>query len=635
MAEETFLSQIKRLIVGAPIPSHLAHRERFSRVTGLAVLSSDPLSSVAYATEEILRVLAVGGIAALSLVTPIGAVIATMLAIVVFSYRQTIHAYPSGGGAYIVAKDNLGRLPSLIAAASLLIDYVLTVSVSIAAGVAAITSAMPAWHLNRTELSLAFVGMLMLGNLRGVRESARLFAAPTYLFIAAILSMIAVGAWRYMTGGIVQAPTPDAPLPLGTGGVAALGMFTLLTAFSNGCTALTGVEAVSNGVPAFRPPESRNAASTLVAMAVMSITMFIGITLLAHAYGVIPSDTETVVSQLARNTFGGRSPFYFAVQVGTMLILVLAANTAYADFPRLASIVARDRFLPRQFMNQGDRLAFSNGIVILSVLAGMLLVIFGGDTHALIPLYMIGVFVSFTLSQAGMVIHWRKLRGPGWKTSAAVNGFGSVVTGVVLVIVATTKAFEGAWIVIVMIPTLVLIFETTRRHYDQVASELSLRGWRPEPVPHHTVLVPIGGMQKAVVQALRYARTLSNDVRAVYVDIDPAATKGLRQQWGEWGHDVELVVLESPYRSLMEPLLEYIDQVQVASPQGYVTVILPEFVPRRIWHHLLHNQHALLIKGALLFKPNVIVTSVPFHLGRGVESPASAPVAEREPAVHR
>jgi amino acid transporter len=633
LAEEAFLSQIKRLIVGAPIPSRLAHRERFSRVTGLAVLSSDPLSSVAYATEEILRVLAIGGMAALGLVTPIGAVIATMLAIVVFSYRQTIHAYPSGGGAYIVAKDNLGRLPSLIAAASLLIDYVLTVSVSIAAGVAAITSAVPSWHLNRTQLSLAFVAMLMLGNLRGVRESARLFAAPTYLFIIAILSMIAVGAWRYMTGGIVQAPTPDAPLA--TGGLAALGMFTLLTAFSNGCTALTGVEAVSNGVPAFRPPESRNAASTLVAMAVMSITMFMGITLLAHAYGVIPSETETVVSQLARNTFGGRSPFYFAVQVGTMLILVLAANTAYADFPRLASIVARDRFLPRQFMNQGDRLAFSNGIVILSVLAGLLLVIFGGDTHALIPLYMIGVFVSFTLSQAGMVIHWRTLRGPGWKTSAAVNGFGAVVTGAVLAIVATTKAFAGAWIVILMIPTLVVIFDTTRRHYAQVAAELSLRGWRPEPAPHHTVLVPIGGMQKAVVQALRYARTLANDVRAVYVDIDPAATGELRQQWGEWGQDVELVVLESPYRSLMEPLLEYIEQVQVAGPTGYVTVVLPEFVPRRMWHHLLHNQHALLIKGALLFKPNVIVTSVPFHLGRGVESPTSASVREREAAVDR
>ena len=616
MAEEAFLSQVKRLIVGAPIPSHLAHRERFSRVTGLAVLSSDPLSSVAYATEEILRVLALGGVAALGLVTPIGAVIATMLAIVVFSYRQTIYAYPNGGGAYIVAKDNLGRLPSLIAAAALLIDYVLTVSVSIAAGVAALTSALPRWHLDPVDLSLVFVGFLTLGNLRGIRESGRLFAAPTYFFIVSIMSMIALGAWRYMSGSLEPAPPPDAPVALGSGGVVALGAFTILTAFSNGCTAMTGVEAVSNGVPAFRPPESRNAASTLVTMAVMSITMFMGITLLAHAYNIIPSETETVVSQIARNTFGGGSPFYYAVQAATMLILVLAANTAYADFPRLASIVARDRFLPRQFMNQGDRLAFSNGIVILSVLAAVLLVVFGGDTHLLIPLYMIGVFVSFTLSQAGMVMHWRKLRGEGWRTSAAINGFGAVVTGVVLLIVATTKAFEGAWIVIVMIPALVVIFEVTRRHYDQVAAELSLRGWRPEPVQHHTVLVPIGGIQRAVVQALRYAHTLSNDVRAVYVDIDPATTQGLRQQWNEWGQSVGLVVLDSPYRSLMEPLLEYIEEVQAENPNGYVTVILPEFVPRRIWHHLLHNQHALLIKGALLFRPNIIVTSVPFHLGQ-------------------
>ena len=616
MAEETFLSQVKRLIVGAPIPSHLAHRERFSRVTGLAVLSSDPLSSVAYATEEILRVLALGGVAALGLVTPIGAVIATMLAIVVFSYRQTIYAYPSGGGAYIVAKDNLGRLPSLIAASALLIDYVLTVSVSIAAGVAAITSAVPSWQLNPVELSLAFVAILMFGNLRGVRESGRLFATPTYFFIVAILAMIAMGAWRYVTGGLLPAPAPAAPVPLGSGGLAALGTFALLTAFSNGCTAMTGVEAVSNGVPAFRPPESRNAASTLVTMAVMSITMFVGITLLAHAYGIIPSETETVVSQIARNTFGGRSAFYYAVQTATMLILVLAANTAYADFPRLASIVARDRFLPRQFMNQGDRLAFSNGIIILSVLAAMLLVVFGGDTHALIPLYMIGVFVSFTLSQAGMVIHWRRLRTPGWRTSAAINGFGALVTGVVLIIVATTKAFEGAWIVIVMIPTLVVMFEVTRRHYDLVASELRLGDWQPEPTGHHAVLVPIGGIQRAVVKALQYARTLADDVRAVYIDIDPAATEGIRQQWAEWGQGVELVVLESPYRSLMEPLLEYIEQVHAEGTNAYVTVVLPEFVPRRIWHHLLHNQHALLIKGALLFKPNVIVTSVPFHLGR-------------------
>jgi amino acid transporter len=612
VSDESFLSQVKRLVVGAPIPSHLAHHERFSKVTGLAVLSSDPLSSVAYATEEILRVLTIVGATALWLVTPIGAVIATMLAVVVFSYRQTIHAYPNGGGAYIVAKENLGTLPALIAAAALLIDYVLTVSVSIAAGVAAITSALPQYHINPVVMSLAFVVILMLGNLRGVRESGRLFAAPTYFFIGSILTMLAVGLWRYVTGTLVPVAPAETLTPAGTG---MLTTFMLLTAFSNGCTAMTGVEAVSNGVPAFRPPESRNAASTLVTMAVVAITMFMGITLLAHAYQILPNDAETVVSQIARATFGGRGWPYYAVQAATMLILVLAANTAYADFPRLASIVARDRFLPRQFTTQGDRLAFSNGIVILSGLGALLLVIFGGDTHALIPLYMIGVFVSFTLSQAGMVVHWRKLREPGWRTSAAINGFGALVTGIVLLVVATTKAAEGAWIIILMIPILVILFNITRRHYDHVASELTLRGWRPEPVGRHVVLVPIGSLQRAVVKALRYASTMSADVRAVYVEIDPSFTKTMRDQWAAWGQGVELVVLESPYRSLMEPLLEYIETVQRDDPRGYVTVILPEFVPHRLWQHLLHNQHALLIKGALLFKPNVVVTSVPFHLG--------------------
>ena len=627
MPDESFLFQVKRLLVGAPIPSHQAHHERLSRITGLAILSSDALSSVAYATEEILRVLLIGGgAAALGLVTPIGLVIAITLAIVAFSYRQTIYAYPSGGGAYLVAKDNLGRAPSLVAAASLLIDYVLTVAVSVAAGVAAITSAIPGWSPYRVEVALGFILLLMVGNLRGVRESGRIFAIPTYFFIVSILGMLVVGAWRSLTGTFVPLPQHEA-----VAGSGVLTTFVLLTAFSNGCTAMTGVEAVSNGVPAFRPPESRNAAATLVAMAALAIAMFMGITLLAHAYGVVPADGETVVSQIARVTFGGRNVFYFAVQAATMSILVLAANTAYADFPRLASIVARDRFLPRQFMNQGDRLAFSNGILILSALAGLLLVGFGGDTHALIPLYMIGVFVSFTLSQAGMVIHWRSLRTPGWRASAAINGFGATVTAIVLVIVAVTKAHEGAWIIILMIPVLVTIFEVTRRHYDHVASELTLRGWTPEPAGGHTVLVPIGGMQRAVVKALRYARTLSTDVRAIYIEIDPTATNALKKQWPEWGQNVALVVLESPYRSLMEPLLEYIEEVRRADPQGYVTVILPEFVPHRLWQHLLHNQHALLIKGALLFKPNIVVTSVPFHLGHAESAALGATSAPGRP----
>jgi amino acid transporter len=625
LADESFLSQLKRVLVGAPIPSHEAHHERLSRVTGLAVLSSDALSSVAYATEEILRVLLVGGIAALSLVTPIGLVIAVTLAIVVFSYRQTIHAYPSGGGAYIVAKENLGTLASLVAAASLLIDYVLTVAVSVAAGVAALTSAFPQWAPYRVEIALGFVGVLMVGNLRGVRESGQIFSVPTYFFIVSVLGMLGVGICRYFAGDI----TPPHELAHPATATSLLTTFALLTAFSNGCTAMTGVEAVSNGVPAFRPPESRNAASTLVAMGALSILMFMGITLLAHAYALVPNDAETVVSQLARATFGGGTALYFAVQAATMLILVLAANTAYADFPRLASIVARDRFLPRQFTNQGDRLAFSNGILILSGLAAALLVTFGGDTHALIPLYMIGVFVSFTLSQGGMVIHWRKSREPGWRSSAIVNGIGAAVTFIVLIIVAITKAAEGAWIIILMIPALVTLFTITRRHYDQVASELTLQNWEPEPDGRHIVLVPIGGIQRAVVKALRYARSLSSDVRAVYVEIDPASTSALRNQWAEWGQDVGLVVLNSPYRSLMEPLLEYIEHVQSADPNGYVTVILPEFVPHRLWQHLLHNQHALLIKGALLFRRNVVVTSVPFHLGSALPVPVNSTAKTR------
>jgi amino acid transporter len=622
LSNEGFFPQLKRVFVGTPIPTHLAHHERFSRVTGLAVLSSDALSSVAYATEEILRVLLVGGIAGLWFVTPIGAVIAATLAVVAFSYRQTIHAYPSGGGAYIVAKENLGRTPSLIAAAALLIDYVLTVAVSIAAGVAALTSAFPDLHVSRVYLSLAFVALLMLGNLRGIRESGRIFAMPTYFFIVSILALIGVGAWRVMTGAVVPVPA-DGHVPLSQPGL--LTTFVLLTAFSNGCTAMTGVEAVSNGVPAFRPPESRNAASTLVWMAALSILMFSGITLLAHAYGVVPSETETVVSQIARGIFGGRGVAYYGVQAATMLILVLAANTAYADFPRLASIVAKDRFLPRQFLTQGDRLAFSNGIIILSGLAGLLLVIFEGDTHALIPLYMIGVFVSFTLSQSGMVRHWSSLREPGWRANAFINGFGAIVTGVVLVIVAVTKAHEGAWIILLMIPTLVVVFTVTRRHYDSVAADLTLRDWQLPATGGHVVIVPVGGLQRAVVQALRYARGLSGDVRAAYVELDAGATASLRREWDTWGQGVTLVTLPSPYRSLLEPLLEYVEQVQREDPSAYVTIVLPEFVPQRLWHHLLHNQHALLLKGALLFKPNLVVTSVPFHLGVRGAVPAAAP----------
>lgn len=556
--------------------------------------------------------LVMAGTAAFALASPIALVIAAILAIVVFSYRQTIHAYPGGGGAYLVAKDNLGETPALIAAASLLIDYILTVAVSIAAGVAAITSAFPDWHVNRVELTLGFVAVLMLGNLRGIRESGRIFALPTYFFIVTVLGLVGFGAWQVVNGSVH--PLPHAGP--GTAALQPLTLFLLLTAFANGCTAMTGVEAVSNGVPAFRPPESKNAASTMLAMAVLSITMFLGITLLSQAYHVVPMEHETIVSQLARAVFGSRGWAYYAVQGATMAILVLAANTAYADFPRLASILARDGYVPRQLMNQGDRLAFSNGIVGLSIFAGVLLVFFGGDTHALIPLYMIGVFVSFTLSQAGMVVRWRRRRGPGWRTNAVINGVGAVVTGTVLVVVAVTKAHEGAWIILLLIPINVVLFRVTRTHYRGVAEQLSLDGWSSRGTRRNAVLVPISGIQRAVVEALDYAKTLSGDVRAVYVNIDPTETERLRELWQRWGAGLPLVVLDSPYRSLMEPLLEYIEQMYRDHPGEYVTIVLPEFVPARWWHHLFHNQRALLIKGALLFKPNTVVTSVPFHLHR-------------------
>src|SRR5207342_1554014 len=611
MSEDSAFS-LKRLLVGKPIPSHLAHHERLSRVTGLAVLSSDALSSVAYATDFILATLVVAGVGAFVYAVPISLVIATLLGIVAFSYRQTIHAYPTGGGAYIVAKENIGQTSGLIAAASLLVDYTLTVAVSISAGVLAITSAFPELDPYRVEICLGFLAILTVGNLRGIRESGNIFAVPTYFFVVSIALLLAAGLYRYLTGGIVPV---DAPLPPDAG-QRQLTTFLLLTAFANGCTAMTGVEAVSNGVPAFRPPEAKNAAATLVTMATLAVGMFVGITVLAHAYQVVPNSAESGVSQLGRAIFGGPNIFYYLLQAGTTLILVLAANTAYADFPRLAAIVSRDRYLPRQFMNQGDRLAFSNGILVLSVFAAILIVAFRGDTQSLLPLYMIGVFISFTLSQTGMVIHWRQTRDPGWKTSALINGFGAVTTGVVLIIVAVTKTFEGAWIVLVLIPIIVMLFRATRRHYDHVGAQLTLRNYTPQRKVHNTVLIPIGGIQRAVVEALRYAETLSDDVRGVYVDVDPAATDQVQREWATWGGRAQLIVLPSPYRSVMEPLLEYIEQVENERPDDYVTVILPEFVPARWWQHLLHNQRALLIKGALLFRPNTVVTSVPFHLAK-------------------
>jgi len=603
---------VKRLLLGRPIPSYHADHHRFGLLGGLAVLSSDALSSVAYATEEILRVLMIGGVAELDRATPISLLIAALLLLVAFSYRQTIHAYPGGGGAYIVAKENLGVYAGLSAAAALLIDYTLTVAVSIAAGVAAITSALPSLHINRVELALIFVATLAFGNLRGLRESAKLFGPPVYFFVATILVLLGVGAYRLLTGSAVPVPVEAPVATLGSG---ALTTFLVLTAFANGCTAMTGVEAVSDGVPAFKEPAARTAARTLLLMATLAVTMFVGITTLAHVYQVVPSESETVVSQLARGIFGGRNLLYYLVQGSTTIILVLAANTAFADFPRLASIVARDGYMPRQFMNVGDRLAFSNGIIALAVTAGLLITIFAGDPHRLIPLYMIGVFLSFTLSQSGMFLRWRRLRSPGWMSSAAVNGVGAAVTFAVLIVVAITKGAEGAWIVMILIPALVLVFRETHAHYDSVAQQLSLQAYERVGKRKNIVIVPIGGVHRAVLEALTYARALSEDVRAVYINISPQSLQAIKRDWPMHASDVKLVVLQSPFRSLMGPLMDYLDRIMGEQPDAYITVVVPQFIPKRFWHQLLHNQQALLLKAALL-RRRVVIVNVPFHLNR-------------------
>jgi amino acid transporter len=599
---------LKKLLLGTPLPTAQSRHERLGKATALAVFASDPLSSVAYATEEILLVLAVAGSAALSYSLPIGIAIAVLIAIVVSSYRQTIRAYPQGGGAYIVARDNLGTVPALVAGAALLTDYVLTVSVSVAAGVAAVTSALPVLFPYRVALGVIAVVGIAVGNLRGVRESGKLFAAPTYLFVASLFLTIVYGAL-----GAIFDFLPEAPFEPHRPGLEGVGLFLLLRAFSSGCAALTGVEAVSNGIQAFRPPEADNARTVMMWLGAIAIVLFLGTTFLAYDFGLTPKADETIVSQLARRLFG-TGVLYYEIQAATMLILLLAANTSYADFPRLSSFMARDRFMPRQFANQGDRLVFSNGIVILTVLAVLLLVVFQGDTHALIPLYAVGVFISFTLSQSGMVVHWLRRRERGWRWRVWVNGVGALVTGIVMLTIAVTKFAHGAWIIVLVIPALLLGFLVVNRHYRHVAEELSLEGFEPKAITRHSVLVLVGDLHRGVVAALAYAQSLSPSTKAIYIEIDPDRTRRLEERWGKWGQGVPLVVLTSPYRSLLRPLLNYIEHLQAHGERHVVTIVLPEFIPRRWWQNLLHNQTALLIKGALLFRKDVIVTDVPYHL---------------------
>ena len=684
---------VKRLLVGRAKRTEQAIHERLSKKTALAVFSSDALSSTAYATEEILLVLAVavayGQAYAFHYVVPISFGIATLLVIVAISYRQTIHAYPSGGGAYIVAKDNLGTNAGLIAGAALLVDYVLTVSVSISAGVAALTSAAQgtrfAWlDAHKIALCLFFIAFIAVANLRGVRESGAIFAFPTYAFVISFLFMIGYGLLHFKLYG---APPPSQePMKLAEGyHVQPLTLFLLLGAFSNGCAALTGIEAISNGVPAFKQPEAKNASTTLVWMATLLTIMFLGTSVMAWLYGVQPHGNETVISQFARNIFTGPMGwFYYVVQGTTAAILVLAANTSFADFPRLSSLLARDRFLPRQFANRGDRLVFSNGILILAVFASILVVAFGGDTSRLIPLYAVGVFLSFTLSQSGMVRHWLKERnemrgatGPtnkpqgqarfgtdaaqgmthaaapphsqspnaaavrplpdaelaveteraspfvtdevtaatNWKQAILVNALGAIATFIVLCVFILTKFIHGAWIVVVVIPLLVVMFRSIHKHYLLVARQLSTEGLSELRPLRNMVIVPISGVHRGVIAALEYAKAIAPErVTAVYVDIDETATQKLREKWTQWGAGINLVVLASPYRSLTRPLLRYINRLRQQTEGGMVTVILPEFVPAKWWQHLLHNQSSLLLKGSLLFKKGIIVTSVPYHL---------------------
>lgn len=613
------MAEVKRFLVGQPLETAAQHHQRLSKRIALAVFSSDALSSVAYASEAILFVLVLAGPAALSLVVPLSLAIVLLLLIVGFSYRQTIHAYPNGGGAYIVAHENLGVIPGLIAAASLLIDYVLTVAVSISSGVFAITSLASAWGYPalgdyRVEIALVCIALITIINLRGVKESGTIFSVPTYIFIASMIGLIGVGLFRTASGGWVTA-TPMVE----TAAQAAepLGVFLLLRAFAAGCTALTGVEAISNGVPAFNRPEPKNASTTLLWMIVTLGTMFLGISVLAHFYGAVPREDQSVISQIASQIFG-IGPVYFIIQVATALILVLAANTSYADFPRLASLLSRDRFLPRQFASRGDRLVFSNGILALGVFAALLVIIFNAREQAMLPLYAIGVFISFTLSQFGMVLHWRRTREPGWQTSVLINGLGAVLTAIVLVVIVMTKFSQGAWAVLLLTPILVLIFRAIYAHYGDVARQLSLEKMGSvQAVRRHTALVLVSGVHRGVIPALEFARSLAPDnTTALFVDLDAEQTNTIKTKWEHWGSGIPLKILESPYRSLVRPILRYIDQVDAEYDDDVLSVILPEFIPSKWWQHLLHNQTALAIKAALHFRKNIVVISVPYHLER-------------------
>ncbi len=611
------LRGLRTVLIGRPISTHREQSERLTKLKALAIFSSDNISSSAYATEEMMRILVLAGITSFSLVMPITLVIAAILAIVATSYRQTIKAYPEGASSYIVASDNLGAVSGLIAASALLIDYVLTVAVSVSAGVAAITSIAPSLFGDRVLIAIGIVVLLMLGNLRGIRESGTIFMAPTYLYVAAIVGLIGWGlirAYLFHDLGTFAAPAGWLNAEEAT---SALTLFLILRAFSSGAAALTGVEAISDGVPAFKAPEWRNARTTLTWAAIIFGSLFVGISVLASVIHVVPDPTErqTVLSLITRQVMGD-GPYLIVLQVATTLILALAANTSFADFPRLASFLARDGFMPRQFGFRGERLAFTTGIVALSGLATLLLIAFQASVTALIPLYTLGVFVAFTLSQSGMVVRWWRRRDPGWRRGLLINGLGAATTGVIALIVASTKFLSGAWLVIVMAPILITIMLGIRHHYRGISEALELdhiaegREVATEPI----VIVPIARLDRPARQAIAFANSISDHPTAVHVTNDPATAMELRERWPTWAGATELVVVESPYRALIGPLLAYMDALSKQDPSRPILVVLTEFVPRHWWENLLHNQTALRLKLRLFARRNTIVADVPYHL---------------------
>lgn len=610
---------MKYLFIGSPLPSEMMAEKRLNNVRALAAFSPDALSSVAYANQEIYLGLVLAGAAGLALSIPIAAGITLLLVIVALSYAQTIRGYPNGGGSYVVARENLGEIPGLVAAAALMIDYVLTAAVSLTAGVAEITSAFPALAQYRVGLSLAILAVITLLNLRGLRESGTVMAVPVYFYLAAFMSMELVGVARVLITGAPPADlTAAAPAAL-----APLSLFLVLHAFSAGCTALTGIEAISNGVPAFKAPQAANARRVLMIMAGLMAFLFLGSMTLTQYLGVVAAPGETILSALARRVLGD-TPFYYIVQFSTLGVLAVAANTSFAGFPRLTAILSNDKYMPRQLFNLGDRLVFSNGILLLSGLAALLIVVFGGDSHLLVPLFAVGAFSAFTLSQAGMVIHWRREGSPGWQWKALVNGLGAAVTLVTVVVVAYAKFIEGAWISVLVILLVLLLFRCIRGHYREVAAQLTLRGLPPSlrPMPQPRVVMPVGGVHRGMIDAVNFARAITSNVTAVYIDTEPGPDElALRRQWEEWFPDVNFVVVSSPYRSIVEPLIHFLDETDRQYNDGQqAVVVLPEIIPAGALESVLHNQTAHLIKDALLYRRRIpghnrIIIDVPYHLG--------------------